>query len=111
MPEVKNHERAGFSSREKTGAKPKKGGSPLLYGLYRERRKKGLNLRELEELSGVYASSIADLENLNRGGQSKTISRLCEALGIERELLMSSDAEALALGYRIPDTTDAGNSR
>lgn len=62
--------------------------------LKRVRERKGLSLRELEELTEnqggkrVYRSTINELENLERGAHGRTVRKLAEALGVSTEELV-----------------------
>mgnify|MGYP002627195999 CR=1 FL=1 len=46
------------------------------------RKKRGLSLRKLSELSGYHANTIFHLENNTRHGNIDTITDLADALGI-----------------------------
>ena len=66
----------------------------ILTNLKRVRERKGLSLRELEELTEnqggkrVYRSTINELENLERGAHGRTVRKLSEALGVSTEDLV-----------------------
>lgn len=60
----------------------------MLRNLRRARERKGLSLRELEAISGVYRSTINDLELLDRGAQGRTVRKLAGALGVDTEDLV-----------------------
>lgn len=66
----------------------------MLTNLKRVRERKGLSLRELEELTEnqggkrVYRSTINELENLERGAHGRTVRKLAEALGVSTEDLV-----------------------
>lgn len=60
----------------------------MLRNLKRTRERKGLSLRELEAMSGVYRSTINELELLDRGAQGKTLRKLARALEVSTEDLV-----------------------
>ena len=65
------------------------GRGTLLPGLAAQRRRKAVTQRRLAELAGVAHTSVQQLESLRRGGYSRTIRRLANALGVEPEALMN----------------------
>lgn len=73
---------------EETKERRTRGKGIMLKNLRRARERKGLSLRELEAMSGVYRSTINELELLDRGAQGRTVRKLAEALGVETEDLV-----------------------
>jgi transcriptional regulator with XRE-family HTH domain len=73
---------------EETEERRTRGKGIMLRNLRRVRERKGLSLRELEAMSGVYRSTINELELLDRGAQGRTVRKLAEALGVEAEDLV-----------------------
>ena len=59
-----------------------------LPGLKKARTRKGLTVQELKDRTGIAASTIVGLENLNRGAQGRTLRKLAEALEVETEELV-----------------------
>lgn len=60
----------------------------MLPNLKQTRERKGLSLRELQEKSGVYRSTISELENLDRGAQGRNVRKLADALEVETDELV-----------------------
>ncbi|WP_047866608.1 helix-turn-helix domain-containing protein [Rubrobacter aplysinae] len=60
----------------------------MLPNLKQTRERKGLSLRELQEQSGVYRSTINGLENLDHGAQGRIVRKLADALGVETDELV-----------------------
>lgn len=73
---------------ERTKDRRIRGRGIMLRNLKRTRERKGLSLRELETKSGVYRSTINELELLDRGAQGRTVRKLAEALGVNTEELV-----------------------
>lgn len=73
---------------EQQTPKRTRGRGIMLQNLKRTRERKGLSLRELEEKSGVYRSTISELENLERGAQGRNVRKLADALGVETDELV-----------------------
>ena len=73
---------------EQQAPKRTRGRGIMLQNLKRTRERKGLSLRELEEKSGVYRSTISELENLDRGAQGRNVRKLADALGVETDELV-----------------------
>jgi transcriptional regulator with XRE-family HTH domain len=73
---------------ERTKERRTRGRGIMLKNLRRIRERKGLSLRELEAKSGVYRSTINELELLDRGAQGQTVRKLADALGVSTEDLV-----------------------
>lgn len=73
---------------EQTEGRRRRGRGIMLRNLRRIRERRGLSLRELEAMSGVYRSTINELELMDRGAQGRTVRRLAGALGVETEDLV-----------------------
>lgn len=77
-----------------TAQKNTRGKGIMLPGLKDARENAGLSLRELEEATRearntVYASTISEVENQQRGVQPRTARTLAEALGLTVKELRS----------------------
>lgn len=59
-----------------------------LPGLRKARARRGLTIQELKDRTGIAASTIVGLENLDRGAQGRTLRTLAEALDVETEDLV-----------------------
>ena len=55
------------------------------------RRRRGLSMRELEELSGGSHNTIWRIESGRQGAHPKTIRKLAKALGVEPEELLKKE--------------------
>jgi transcriptional regulator with XRE-family HTH domain len=73
---------------ERTKERRTRGRGIMLKNLRRIRERKGLSLRELEAKSGVYRSTINELELLDRGAQGRTVRKLADALGVSTDDLV-----------------------
>ncbi len=73
---------------ERTKERRTRGRGIMLKNLRRIRERKGLSLRELEAKSGVYRSTINELELLDRGAQGRTVRKLADTLGVSTEDLV-----------------------
>lgn len=67
------------------------GRSYLLRGLWACRLAAGLTQRQLAEAMGGAQTTVGQLERGRRGAYPGTIARLCDALGVEPEDLLSGD--------------------
>jgi DNA-binding Xre family transcriptional regulator len=77
----------------KETAKSTNGGrSYLLKGLWACRLAAGLDQRQLAEAMGSTQATVGQLERGDRGAYPKTIVRLCAALGVAPEDLLSGDS-------------------
>jgi DNA-binding Xre family transcriptional regulator len=65
------------------------GRSYLLKGLWACRLAAGLTQRQLAEVMGSSQATVGQLERQQRGAYLKTIARLCDALGVAPEDLLS----------------------
>jgi transcriptional regulator with XRE-family HTH domain len=63
--------------------------SVLLPGLRAQRQRRGFTQRELAELAGTTQGTVWQLEALHRGAYPRTVKRLCKALDITPEDLIS----------------------
>src|SRR5215208_1364116 len=76
----------------KETAKSTNGGrSYMLKGLWACRLAAGLDQRQLAEAMGSTQATVGQLERGDRGAYPKTIVRLCAALGVAPEDLLSGD--------------------
>lgn len=73
---------------EQQTTKRTRGRGIMLRNLKQTRERKGLSLRELQEKSGVYKSTINGLENLDHGAQGRIVRKLADALGVETDELV-----------------------
>ncbi len=73
---------------QRTGNRRTRGRGIMLPNLKQTRERKGLSLRELQEQSGVYRSTINGLENLDHGAQGRIVRKLADALGVETDELV-----------------------
>jgi len=87
-----NTERSRRVAAIKETAKSTNGGrSYLLKGLWACRLAAGLDQRQLAEAMGSSQGTVGQLERGDRGAYPKTIVRLCAALGVAPEDLLSGD--------------------
>jgi DNA-binding Xre family transcriptional regulator len=68
------------------------GRSYLLKGLWACRLAAGLSQRQLAQAMGSSLATVGQLERSDRGAYPKTIVRLCAALGVAPEDLLSGDS-------------------
>lgn len=73
---------------KQTTTKRTRGRGIMLPNLKKTRERKGLSLRELQAKSGVYKSTIGELENMDRGAQGRIVRKLADALGVETDELV-----------------------
>lgn len=73
---------------QQTSNKRSRGRGIMLRNLKQTRERKGLSLRELQEKSGVYRSTINGLENLDHGAQGRIVRKLADALGVQTDELV-----------------------
>lgn len=71
-----------------SGGRRGRGKGIELPGLKKARTRKGLTVQELKDRTGIAASTIVGLENLNRGAQGRTLRKLAEALEVETDELV-----------------------
>ena len=69
-------------------AKKTRGRGIMLKNLKVTRERKGLSLQDLQDKSGVYRSTISELENLHRGAQGRIVHKFANALEVSTDELV-----------------------